>query len=98
MTEPVLEIVEFRTTANEEMLLDSAAAMEPWLAAQPGFRARRLAALGDGAFIDCIEWDDLHAAKRAAANIMSAAAAKAFLACIDSASVVMRHAPIVLRQ
>ena len=94
MTESVLEIVEFRASGDSSTLITAAAAMQTWLDQQPGFHWRRLAMLGDGQFIDCIEWQDMESAKNAAANIMSAPTAGAFMAHIDGRSVNMRHAMI----
>jgi hypothetical protein len=72
--------------------------MEPWLRAQPGFRWRRLAALGDGVWLDCLEWADMASAKAAADHIMTAELAAGFMAMIDGPSVVMRHASVAVSQ
>jgi len=95
MTTPVLEIAEFRTSVETKDFVSAAEAVTPWLAAQPGFRARRLAEIEEGAWIDCVEWDDMESAKSAADRIMESEAASAFLAGIDFSSLTMRHARIV---
>ena len=95
MTTPVLEIAEFRTSVETTDFVAAAEAITPWLAAQPGFRARRLAETEDGAWIDCVEWEDIESAKSAADRIMESEAASAFMAGIDFSSLTMRHARIV---
>ena len=95
MTTPVLEIAEFRTSVETKDFVSAAEAVTPWLAAQPGFRARRLAEIEEGAWIDCVEWDDMESAKSAADRIMESGAAAAFMAGIDFSSLTMRHARIV---
>jgi hypothetical protein len=95
MTTPLLEIAEFRTSVETKDFVSAAEAVTPWLAAQPGFRARRLAEIEEGAWIDCVEWDDMESAKSAADRIMESEAAAAFMAGIDFSSLTMRHARIV---
>jgi hypothetical protein len=95
MTNTILEIVEFRAR-DGDALIAAAADMGPWLAEQPGFRFRRLAALGDGLFLDCIEWADMTAAQQAAEQVMSAPQAAGFLQLIDPESIAMRHGAIRL--
>jgi hypothetical protein len=98
MNRPVLEIVEFRASGDSEALLAAARGMEPWLRAQPGFRSRRLAALDDGGYLDCVEWMDMASAKSAADQIMTAPLTAAFLALIDMQTVNMRHTNLLLSQ
>ena len=98
MTTPVLEIAEFRTTGETSDFVAAAEAITPWLSAQPGFRARRLAQIEEGVWIDCVEWDDMESAKSAADRIMETDAAAAFMARIDFSSLTMRHARIVISQ
>ncbi|MFO0437808.1 MAG: hypothetical protein ACK5YD_04710 [Phenylobacterium sp.] len=95
MTTPVLEIAEFRTSVETKDFVSAAEAVTPWLAAQPGFRARRLAEIEEGAWIDCVEWDDMESAKSAADRIMESEAAAAYMAGNDFSSLTMRHARIV---
>lgn len=96
MNGPVLEVVEFRITGDVGAFHEAARGMEPWLRAQPGFRWRRLAALGGGAWLDCIEWDDMASAKAAADQIMTERSVAGFMAMIDGPSVVMRHASVAV--
>jgi hypothetical protein len=79
MTTPVLEIAEFRTTGETSDFVAAAEAITPWLSAQPGFRARRLAQIEEGVWIDCVEWDDMESAKSAADRIMETDTAAAFI-------------------
>jgi hypothetical protein len=92
----VLEIAEFRATKDAEALHEAARLMEPWLRAQPGFKWRRLAALGDGVWLDCLEWADMASAKAVADQIMTAEPAAGFMAMIDGPSVVIRHASVAV--
>ena len=96
MTTPVLEIAEFRLTDETPDFVAAAKAVTPWLAAQPGFRARRLAEIEEGVWIDCVEWDDIESAKSAADRILETHAAAAFMARIDFSSLTIRHARIVI--
>jgi len=98
MSEPVLELVEFRASGNAEALYRAVEDMEPWLRAQPGFRWRRLAQLEDGALFDLIEWADAASATAAADQIMTEPKVAGFMALIDGSSVVMRHARILISQ
>ena len=98
MSDAVLEIVEFKASGETGALIEAAMAMETWLKAQSGFRWRRLSQLECGAFLDTIEWADMQSAAAAAAQIMSAEPAAGFMAQIEPASVVMRHATIALAQ
>lgn len=96
----VLEIVEFKAApgVSSNSVDDAAAAMGPWLQAQPGFVWRRLVRFEDGELVDCIEWRDLASAKAAAAAIMTVPGAAAFMATIDPATVRMRHAEVRIAQ
>lgn len=96
MNQTVLEVVEFRVNGDAADLCAAAREMHGWLHQQPGFNSRRLAALGDGLWIDCVEWADMESAKAAAATIMTTAAAKNFLSLIDGPSVMLRHAEIAV--
>lgn len=96
MTTPVFEIAEFHLTGETPDFVAAAEAVTPWLAAQPGFRARRLAEIEEGLWIDCVEWDDIESAKSAADRILETDAAAAFMARIDFSSLTMRHARIVI--
>ena len=96
MSEPVLELVEFRTSGGAAALHRAVQDMDPWLRAQAGFRWRRLAQFEDGALLDLIEWADAASATAAADQIMTAPQVAGFMALIDGSSVVMRHARILV--
>ena len=96
MTGSVLEIVEFKSSADVEQVQKAANLLESWLRNQAGFKWRRLSLRDDGIFVDCIEWDDMNSAKIAAETIMTEPSARAFMELIDGPSVVMHHATIVL--
>ncbi len=93
MVDTVLEIVEFKASQGEA-LVAAAADMGKWLSQQPGFRFRRLAALDEGRFLDCIEWTDMASAEQAAEKLMAEPEAAGFLQLIDPESITMRHAAV----
>ncbi len=96
MTGSVLEIVEFKSSADVEQVQKAANLLESWLRNQAGFKWRRLSLRDDGIFIDCIEWDDMNSAKIAAETIMTEPSARAFMGVIEPGSVVMRHYHVTL--
>lgn len=98
MPATVLELVTFRLIpgADPEGFLATAEATRPLVAAQPGFRNRRLGQDATGVWVDLVEWDSLTAARTAAQAVMEAPAFAPFMAMIDPASLVMRHLPVAL--
>ncbi|MCU0907077.1 MAG: hypothetical protein MUF73_06430 [Rhodobacteraceae bacterium] len=97
---PVAEIVTFTLTpgSDPDRFAHAAAALDPWLAAAPGFLGRSLSCGPDGIWTDHVLWADLSAATAAAEVLPARPEAAAFLAAIDPASVAIRHAPVVHRQ
>ena len=93
----VAEIVRFRLAdgVGDAAFLDAARAMQPIVAAAPGFLSRSLSKNEDGSWTDYVVWTDLTRAKTAAETIFAEPATKPFMDAIDGASVDMRHEPIL---
>jgi hypothetical protein len=96
----VAEIVTFTLTpgTDPDRFARAAAALDPWLAAAPGFLGRCLSCAPDGTWTDHVLWADLPAAMAAAEALPARPEAAAFLAGIDMPSVTMRHAQVRHRQ
>ena len=95
----VREIASFGATASAAEVRRAAAGMESWLATQTGFVSRVLVGPdAEGRWVDLVRWRSQEAAEAAAAQIMNAPAAGAFMAVIDPGTVSMRHLPLALEQ
>jgi hypothetical protein len=96
----VAEIVTFRLVpgTDPDAFACTAAALDPWLAAAPGFLGRCLSCAPDGVWTDHVLWTDLPAASAAAEALPTRPEAAAFLAAIDLSSVTMCHAQVRHRQ
>lgn len=94
------EIVTFRTDPrlDTRAVLASARALDPFLAARPGFLSRHLSRAEDGTWTDHLLWADPASAHAASEALMGEPAAGAFMAAILPDSVAMSHAPVLLRQ
>ena len=95
----ILEIARFQLAPGVAGtdLPDRSAAIERWLAAQPGFRSRVLVGPDQaGRYTDVVRWASHEQAQAAAKALMAAPEAGPFLSAIDPESVDMAHAPIVL--
>ena len=97
-TGAVAEIVHFRLSegTTEAAFLDATRAMQPLLAASPGYVSRQLSRSPDGSWTDYVVWTDLARARTAAETIFADPAAAPFGAAIDMNSVRMRHEKIML--
>jgi len=93
MTNPVIEIVNFKLAENitPEAFLAAASASTDFVKAQPGFKARRLSMGEDGRWLEHIEWDTMAAARAASEAMMQDASLGAFMQSIDMDSIEMRH-------
>ncbi|MEM6454613.1 MAG: antibiotic biosynthesis monooxygenase [Acidobacteriota bacterium] len=94
MTAACIEIVTFRLRDETSIadFLRAASDLRVFLEAAPGFLRRRLSRADDGSWIDHVEWASRQAAEDAAVAIGRAPEAHAFIAAIDGASVILRHA------
>ncbi len=93
MTNPVIEIVNFKLAENvsKEAFLAEAPASTAFIKAQPGFRTRRLSVGEDGCWLEHIEWDTMAEAMAASEAIMKEQSLSTFMQSIDMESVEMRH-------
>lgn len=96
---PVLEIVDFRLADGvAEMDFIAAAKGTEAMLRQRGALVRRLLTRdADGLWTDVVEWVSHDGAMAAAEAVMTSESCQPFMAMIDPASVVMRHAPILWR-
>lgn len=96
-TATVIEHVRFRlrpdVDAAEFARADALA--DAFLSAQPGFVWRALADGDDGSYVDLVGWTDRSLAEAASAAFFGDAAAAAFAALIDPASVESQHLAVV---
>tara|TARA_R110002049_G_scaffold243143_2_gene416916 strand:+ start:404 stop:709 length:306 start_codon:yes stop_codon:yes gene_type:complete len=93
MPKHIIETVTFRLKdgVDRAAFAQSAKAMNAYVTGCAGFVARRLSTTYDGLWIELIEWQDMTAAKAAAAGIGAAEVNRPFLAAIDGPSVTMTH-------
>ncbi len=96
MAKHVIETVMFGVEegVSREEFVAAAAAMTPFLEAQPGFLRRRLSCTEDGTWIEHIEWEDMSSAKHAASLIGEAPEAADFVKSIVGPSVKMMHSEL----
>lgn len=92
-----IELVSFRLAgAQSQDFVAANAAVNSWLAAQPGFLRRELAEGEDGIWLDVVSWETEAAAKSAAAAMERKMGDFVAMAMIDPASITMRHARLKL--
>lgn len=98
MSKHVIETVSFKLNegVSREDFAEAARAMSSFVKSQPGFVARRLSCSEDGEWIEHIEWEDMEAAKAAAAKIGGVDGNKPFLSAINGPTVTMRHTELEL--
>lgn len=93
MTKHVIETVTFKLHdgVSRDSFAEAANQMNTFVTSQPGFIARRLSCGEDGMWIEHIEWQDMTAAKAAAALIGKEPTNEPFLSAIDGSTVTMHH-------
>ncbi|KEJ96573.1 hypothetical protein SAMN05444149_103530 [Pseudosulfitobacter pseudonitzschiae] len=93
MTKHIIETVTFRLKDGVKPadFAKSATAMNAYVSGCTGFIARRLSYNADGLWIEHIEWQDMDAAKAAAAGIGAPEGNRPFLSAIDGPTVTMTH-------
>lgn len=93
MPRNIIETVTFRLKDGVDPagFTKSATAMNAYVTGCTGFIARRLSCDADGLWIEHIEWQDMDAAKAAAAGIGVPEVNRPFLSAIDGPSVTMSH-------
>lgn len=92
-----IEMVSFKLASgsDEQAFLATNAALESWVAQQPGFQYRALTKQPDNTWIDIVFWCSLEDAQQAGNAFMSAQEPKAMLAFIDKETVNMQHLPVL---
>ncbi len=89
MSKHVIETVTFTLNdgVSRDDFISAAKGMNAWVAARPGFVHRRLSCTADGTWIEHIEWEDMTAAKAAAADIGTDPGNATFLSAINGPTV-----------
>lgn len=93
MTKHVIETVTFKLNdgVSREEFSTAAKSMSDWIASRPGFVQRRLSCSEDGTWIEHIQWENMEAAKAAAAGIGKEPGNAEFLSAINGPSVQLVH-------
>ncbi len=96
MSQRVIETVTFRLkpSIDREAFLESALAINDYVATCPGFVARRLSCTNEGSWTEHIEWETMSDAKAAADGIGLRPGNRAFLEAIDGSTVNVRHSAL----
>ncbi|WP_430448719.1 antibiotic biosynthesis monooxygenase family protein [Rhodophyticola sp.] len=96
MSKNVIETVTFKLNddVSREDFIAAAQEMSPWVEARPGFMHRRLSCMEDGTWIEHIQWQDMDAAKAAAAEIGKAPSNANFLSAINGPTVQLMHSEL----
>lgn len=95
---PVIETVTVNLApgASEASFLEACRRTEEFLRRQPGFVWRRILALGDGRYMDVLEWRGRAEADAAMAASMSEPCMAKLMELIDPARVTVVHHEVVL--
>lgn len=96
MSKNVIETVTFKLndSVSREDFVAAANRMSSWVAARPGFMHRRLSCTEDGIWIEHIQWEDMDAARAAAAEIGKAPGNTDFLSAINGPTVQLMHSEL----
>lgn len=96
MSKTVIETVTFRLNngVNHAQFVTAAKAMNSWVKARDGFVQRRLSCTSDGTWVEHIQWENMAAAKEAAAEIGNAPETKEFLSAINGPTVQLMHSEL----
>ncbi len=96
MSKTVIETVTFKLNegVSREDFVSAAKGMSSWVEARPGFVHRRLSCTEDGTWIEHIQWDNMDAAKAAAAEIGKVPGNADFLAAINGPTVQLMHSEL----
>lgn len=96
MSKNVVETVTFKLNdgVSREDFVAAVKGMNTWVEARPGFMNRRLSCTEDGTWIEHIQWQDMSAAKAAAAEIGKAPGNADFLSAIDGPTVQLMHSEL----
>jgi heme-degrading monooxygenase HmoA len=93
MTDHAIEIAAFKLTegVSDPAFSEAQAAVNAFLAKQPGFIARRLSRDAQGQYLDHVEWSSLADAEAAMQASMAEPTLQRFMRMIDPASLSMQH-------
>ena len=96
MTKPIIETVTFKLNkgVGHEEFIAAAREMNSWIQSRKGFIHRRLSCSEDGTWIEHIQWENMDAAKAAAAEVDKAAANAKALSAIDGPTVQLTHSEL----
>jgi hypothetical protein len=92
-TSAIVEVVRYQLAPgiSDQAHLDAAAAITPFLCAQPGFVRRVLSKGGDGLWIDFIEWESAEFAAASAERAQSEPAVAPFLQSVNPETMDFRY-------
>ena len=98
MSQQVIECVIFRLVdaTDPSGFARIAEDLNTWISRQPGFIARALSCAADGEWIDHVTWASMEDAEAAATKLTDAAEAGPFMSAINTTSVTMRHATLLV--
>lgn len=93
MTKHTIETVSFKLNegVSRESFIESAEAINDFVAKRDGFISRRLSCNDDGLWIEHIEWATLEAAMSAASEIGNEPSLEPCMKAIDGSSVRLHH-------
>jgi hypothetical protein len=96
MSKNVIETVIFKLIEGviREDFVAAAENMSVWIEGRHGFIHRRLSCTDDGTWIEHVQWEDMDAAKAAAAEIGKASDNAAFLSAINGPTVQLMHSEL----
>lgn len=96
MSKNVIETVTFKLNEGviREDFVAAAKNMSVWIEGRPGFMHRRLSCTDDGTWIEHVQWEDMDAAKAAAAEIGKASGNADFLSAINGPTVQLMHSEL----
>lgn len=96
MSKNVIETVTFKLNdgVSREDFVAAAKKMSSWVEGCPGFMHRRLSCTEDGTWIEHVQWEDMDAAKAAAAEIGKAPGNGDFLSAINGPTVQLMHSEL----
>lgn len=96
MSKNVIETVTFKLHdgVSREEFAAAAKGMNAWVEARPGFMHRRLSCTEDGTWIEHVQWEDMDAAKAAAAEIGKVPGNADFLSAINGPTVQLMHSEL----
>lgn len=96
MSKNVIKTVTFTLNdgVRREDFIAAARGMSSWIKTRPGFICRRLSCTEDGTWIEHVQWENMNAAKAAAAEIGKIPGNAAFLSAINGPTVQLTHSEL----